>query len=347
VCAAPLGAPLLRSPDRWHRTPGSFSVARCGACGVAVTLPTALAAEQLATFYPSTYGAYGFPSGVLGLCSALIRGLQSRQALRTEPLRRLAEMPPGRLLDVGCGRGDLGAWLHRRGWTAVGVEPSIEACALARTHGVDARPGTLGEVALEPRSFDAAVFRQSLEHVSDPLADLRRVRTALRPEGLLVISVPNFGCWQRRRFGGHWFHLDVPRHRFHFDADALRGVLERAGFEDIRTSTSSSTVGLPASIQYTLAGRCLFPGGLGLRIAGASCALALPPAWLLARMTGAGDVLHAVARKPARLPREAAPAGFASVRRARPRASSALSETGTETVSSPIAPPAWGGARTA
>lgn len=303
VCAGKLGAPLLSSPDRWQGTPGTFSIARCQTCGVAATLPTALGPEQLAAFYPSTYGAYGLPGGVLGLCSALIRGMQSRQALRTPPLGHLTEMPPGRLLDVGCGRGDLGVWFARRGWTAVGVEPSPEACALARTRAVDARTGTLGEVELERGSFDAVVFRQSLEHVSDPIADLSRARAALRTDGALIVSVPNFGCWQRRRFGGDWFHLDLPRHRFHFDAPALRLALARAGFEDVEIFTSSSTAGLPASVQYRLAGRCLFPAGLPLRIAAASCVPAFPLTWLLARLDGEGDMLHAVARKRAERPR--------------------------------------------
>ncbi len=297
VCAGSLGEELLSSPDRFHRTPGTFSVARCRTCGVGVTLPAALGPEQLAAYYPSTYGAYGLPSGVLGLCSAVIRRLQSRQALRTAPLAQLAALPPGRLLDVGCGRGDLGTWFIQRGWTAVGVEPSAAACALARTRGVNARAGTLGEAELEPGSFDAVVFRQSLEHVSDPAADLSRAHAALREGGLLVVSVPHFGCWQRRRFGGRWFHLDVPRHRFHFDVAALRGVLARAGFEDVHTSTSSSTVGLAGSVQYLAAGRCLFPGGLPLRVAVAACVLTVPLAWTLDRLAGEGDMLHAVARK--------------------------------------------------
>jgi SAM-dependent methyltransferase len=329
VCAGSLGAPLLSSPDRWQGTPGTFAIARCGTCGVGVTLPAALTPAQLAAFYPSTYGAYGFPEGVLGLCSALIRGLQARQALRTPPLGRLTGMLPGRLLDVGCGRGDLGVWLIRRGWTAVGVEPSPAACALARTRGVDARPGTLGEVELERESFDAVVFRQSLEHVSDPVADLSRAHDALRADGALIVSVPNFGCWQRRRFGGDWFHLDLPRHRFHFDVPALRGTLARAGFEDIETFTSSSTAGLPASIQYRLAGRCLFPAGLPLRIAAASCALALPLTWILARLAGGGDMLHAVARRRAVCPSDAAPSPVGNKR------------AGSAT---PTAPPAKAGA---
>jgi 2-polyprenyl-3-methyl-5-hydroxy-6-metoxy-1,4-benzoquinol methylase len=294
ACGGRLGTPLLASPDRLCGLPGRFSVARCEACGLGVTLPVVDAA-RLASYYPSTYGAYELPTGALGLIAKAIQRLQSRQALRTAPLEHLAELPAGRLLDVGCGRGDLGSWFIQRGWSAAGVEPSVQACAVARGRGVDARAGTLAEVELEPKAYDAVVFRQSLEHITDPVLDLRRAREALRDGGVAIVSVPNFGCWQRRRFGERWFHLDLPRHRLHFDASTLRATLARAGFARVEICTSSSAVGLPASIQYAIAGRCLFPAGLKLRIAVAACAITTPLAWLLNRLAGEGDVLHAVA----------------------------------------------------
>jgi SAM-dependent methyltransferase len=292
-----LGAPLLASPDRLCGLPGTFSVACCESCGLGVTLPAADASE-LESYYPTTYGAYELPGGLLRLLSVTIQRLQCWQALRTAPLKRLAGAPARRLLDVGCGRGDLGAWFVRHGWWVVGIEPSAGACAVARSRGVDTRHGTLADVELEPGGYDAVVFRQSLEHVADPLADLRRAHDALHDGGIAIVSVPNFGCWQRRRFGAHWFHLDLPRHRFHFTPDSLHATLARAGFEQVEICTSSSPIGLPASIQYALTGRCLFPAGLKLRIAVAMCAPVAPLAWLLDRLAGEGDVLHAVAFRP-------------------------------------------------
>lgn len=299
ACGGQLGAVILSSPDRFHASPGEFYVARCTTCGLGVTLPLASPSE-LAAFYPSSYGAYVLPSGVLRLISSAIQRLQRWQALRTAPLDRLAAVPPGRLLDVGCGRGDLGSWFVRRGWEVTGVEPSPEACVVARARGIDARAGVLADVSLEPASYDAVVFRQSLEHVLDPVGDLRRALTALREDGLVIISVPNLGCWQRRRFAGAWFHLDLPRHRLHFDAHSLAATLELAGFGAAETSTSSSTMGLPASLQYAVAGRCLFPDGLKLRIAVAACTLYAPIASLADRLAGGGDMLHAVAYRRVR-----------------------------------------------
>jgi SAM-dependent methyltransferase len=296
ACDGELGAPLLSSRDRLYGLPGAFTVACCEACGMGVTVPT-LEAAELASFYPPTYGTYErLPGGALGPISKVVQRLQAWQSLRTPPLERIARLPPGRLLDVGCGRGDLGSWFAARGWSVIGVEPSEQACAIARGRGVDARVGTLAEVELERGAYDVVVFRQSLEHLIDPVGDLRRARESLRVGGLGIVSVPNFGGWQSRRFGGCWFHLDLPRHRLHFNASALRTVLVRAGFARVEISTSSSSVGLPASIQYALAGRCLFPDGLKLRAVVALCAATTPCTRVLDRFAGECDVLHAVAQ---------------------------------------------------
>jgi SAM-dependent methyltransferase len=260
-----------------------------------VTLPVVAAAE-LMSLYPTTYATYGtLPKGVLGLLTRTVDRVLCRQALRSAPLNRLASMPAGRLLDIGCGRGDLGAWFMRRGWSVVGVDPSPQACAVAGRRGVDARLGTLDTIELEPHAYDAVVFRHSLEHVPDPVADLRRARGALRDGGVAIVSLPNFGCWQRRRFGEYWFPLDLPRHRVHFDADSLRTTLALAGFGGVETCASSTPSVLPASIQYAIARRCLFQDGWKLRAAYAACELVSPLTRVVDRLAGGGDVLNATA----------------------------------------------------
>ena len=296
ACGADLaGAAAFGGVDRMLGTPGTFEVRICARCGSGATHPPAAPAE-LAAFYPDTYGPHDRPlGGLLGLVSRAIRTWQGRLALTQPPLATLHEALPGRLVDVGCGRGDLAAQFVDRGWRATGIEPSPDAVAIAAARGVDARVGTLVDVLLEPESYDAAVFQHSLEHTPDPLGDLDRVRAALRPGGRVLITVPNFSNWQRRRFKDRWFHLDLPRHRTHFSPAGLRAVLERAGLTVEEVSTSTSAAGLPATVQYAITGRCLFPGGLALRVAVGLCALTLPVSWLLNRAAGGGDLLHAVA----------------------------------------------------
>ncbi|HWC28391.1 MAG TPA: class I SAM-dependent methyltransferase, partial [Solirubrobacteraceae bacterium] len=288
ICATALPEPAIGAPDRLHGTPGRFAVATCPGCGAGVTLPR-VGADELARFYPARYAPYeARESRVVAVLSAAVQAWQGARARRTPPLRSVAALAPGRGVDVGCGRGDLAAMLVARGWRMTGVEPSPEACALARERGVDARAGVLATVELEPGSYDAALFRQSLEHTVDPVADLRRVHAALAPGGVVAISVPNFASWQARRFGGRWYHLDLPRHRVHFTAGALARALDAAGFQGVATSTSTSAVGLWASVQYALFGRCLFPHGLGLRAAVAACTTAWPLVAAADRAAGGG-----------------------------------------------------------
>lgn len=299
ICHAALGVPGIAAPDRLYGTPGEHLVAVCPECGAGVTLPR-VGDDELADFYPAEYGPYDDRmNSVARLASRVIRAYQGWRELRTPPLGELRTRPTGRALDVGCGRGDLAVLLAQHGWTMTGIEPSPDACAVVAGRGIDVRRGTLSTVALELETYDAVIFRHSLEHTNDPVAALRAIFAALAPGGVVLITVPNFGGWQARRFTDRWFHLDLPRHRLHFTPGSLDRALTEAGLDVVSLSTSASAAGLPASIQYAVVGRCLFPDGLGLRVAVGLCALTLPLTLVLDRLLGGGDLLHAVAMRPA------------------------------------------------
>jgi SAM-dependent methyltransferase len=298
ICSAPLPPPSITSPDRGHATPGRFEIAICAGCGAGVTFPLVDPAE-IAGFYPSGYGPHTQPDHtIVTLISKAIRAWQGFLARRRRPLAVLHDRAKGRGVDVGAGRGDTSAMLAARGWRMTAVEPSSDAVAVMLGRGIDAREGVLATAGLEPFAYDFALFQHSLEHTIDPVADLRRIYAALRPGGLVLVTVPNFGSWQRRVFGGAWYHLDLPRHRVHFAGPTLERALAAAGFDAVTLSRSSSVVGLPASLQYRIAGRCLFPDGLGLRVASGLCTLTLPLTAIADRLLGEGDTLHAVARRP-------------------------------------------------
>jgi SAM-dependent methyltransferase len=297
ACDAPLGgAAAFAAVDRLHRSAGEFTVVVCPSCSSGTTAPLARPRE-LAAFYPTGYGPYEDPANpLIALISRAIRAWQAYRGLRSFPLRALRDRP-GRGVDVGCGRGDLAAALIGAGWTMTGVEPSPDAAANARARGVEVRIGTLADVALPADAYDAAVFQHSLEHTPDPLGDLQRLHGTLAPGGIVAITVPNFSNWQPRRLRSRWYHLDVPRHRTHFTPRGLTALLQRSGYQLIELRTSTSSVGLPATIQYALAGRCLFPDGLALRVATGLCALNLPLAVAADRLGGGGDQLHVLARR--------------------------------------------------
>ncbi len=288
--------PVLVGRDRMHRIPGHWPVVRCARCGSATTLPL-VGEEELGAFYPGEYAPFSPLTGLLGAAMRSVRRAESHRF----PLANLtAKRSPGKLLDVGCGRGDLAAIWIERGWKVTGIEPSPEAARIARGRGAEVLDGTLSTVELAPESFDAAVFRHSLEHVVDPQRDLRRVLAALRPAGRLAVIVPNWNSWQRRAFGEYWFPLELPRHRTHFSAQGLRAALAAAGFDRVVVRPSSPLITTTWSLQFRLFDRLVSDSG-GALLAGygasALVTLLIRPLDLALR---SGDFLHAAAERPAR-----------------------------------------------
>jgi 2-polyprenyl-3-methyl-5-hydroxy-6-metoxy-1,4-benzoquinol methylase len=298
ACTAALSiTPDLVGKDRLHGTPGRFFVHICDRCGSALTLPTARD-DELHAFYPSAYNAYALPRNrVLHALATMLFRWRYWRALRSAPLAELLARPPGRLLDVGGGRGDLGLVLQRHGWRVTSLEPSSSACAEAQARGVHSISGTLDAPPDElGAGYDAVVFQHSLEHVSTPHRDLLAASERLVDGGLLIVTVPNFGCWQRRAFGSYWFHLDLPRHRSHFTAAGAVALLRRTGFEQLTVTTSTSADGLPMSLEYRLVGRPL-GNAIGRYLVAAVGLAASPLTAVTSRVAGAGDVLHVSATK--------------------------------------------------
>ena len=135
---------------------------------------------------------------------------------------------PGRLLDVGCGRGDNMLFFQRLGWDVYGTEltdNSFPTELKDRVFFGDIRDGDW-----QPGTFDGICFWNSLEHLPEPRSQLAAARNLLAPGGSLFIEVPNLASLQAGIFGRHWFHLDPPRHLHHFRPEALAAMLANVGF---------------------------------------------------------------------------------------------------------------------
>jgi SAM-dependent methyltransferase len=233
------GAPIAVSPcpacggplTRWRTVPGSdpelpgdYELDRCRACGTAVTLGAVPEAAHES-------GAYGGGAPRLSRAVAPLLRLFDRQ--RLAQLERAGATTPGRLLDVGAGRGRFVAHARAAGWYAHGLEPSQRGVDGALARGIDLVHGTIGDAEVPPGSLDAATLWHVLEHVDDPGRELASIVPWLRPGGLLLVGVPNLASVQARVGGPRWYHLDVPRHRTHFTVRGLEALLRAHGLEPV------------------------------------------------------------------------------------------------------------------
>lgn len=201
-------------------TSDSFQIWRCHGCGVGFTLPVP---EQADRYYPPRYRQYN--RFITWAVRALYKIRAGRWARGADSSRRA--------LEIGCGDGFMLETLQRAGWWVVGTERNISAAGYARNvRGLPVFVGGLD--ALGPQAgFDLIILFHVLEHMSDPLGILKQSAALLTPTGRVLVAVPNLDSWQAKYAGERWFHLDVPRHLFHFSTRSLQNVFELAGLEVI------------------------------------------------------------------------------------------------------------------
>ncbi|HEY1540296.1 MAG TPA: class I SAM-dependent methyltransferase [Solirubrobacteraceae bacterium] len=219
-------AAWLTAPGSDPALPGDYELVRCASCATAVTL----AAAPPEAHEAGAYGG-GTPRGA-GLVAPILRAFDRT---RLTQLARAGAAPPGRLLDIGAGRGRFVAQARAAGWYAHGIEPSRRGIEGARAIGIELVRGGIDDADVPAGSLDAATLWHVLEHVEDPGAALERIAGWLRPGGMLVVGVPNLASVQARLGGARWYHLDVPRHRTHFTVTGLETLLRAHGLEPVAT----------------------------------------------------------------------------------------------------------------
>ncbi|HEX4341137.1 MAG TPA: class I SAM-dependent methyltransferase [Polyangiaceae bacterium] len=138
------------------------------------------------------------------------------------------KLPPGRLLDVGCGLGHLLSGVDPR-WERHGIEISEYAAEKATEHGVIFH-GDLTSANYPDRFFDAVTLYHVIEHMDDPERELREIRRVMKPGGWLIVGTPNFDSACARRFGDNFRLLHDVTHISLFSAESLRRLLEDNGF---------------------------------------------------------------------------------------------------------------------
>lgn len=203
-----------------------FQVMRCRSCEVRFTAPRP---ENLDPYYPKAYRRYN--TFVL----SVLRILYRFQVYRWRKLFK----SPGSALEVGCGDGLMLDALRSKGWTVVGTERTDAMAEFTRNRlGLDVYSGGLEEVPAGQK-FDLIILFQVLEHLDDPVKNLKLCADRLHSNGRLIIAVPNSNSWQSDFTAQDWLHLDVPRHLFHFSPVSLRNALNLVGLDMLSVSYTS------------------------------------------------------------------------------------------------------------
>lgn len=248
--SVPIAAPCPTCSSNHHEVvlaarAGSLPLVACADCGL-VRLGAVDTPDDLYSYYDRRRGASR---------DALYDPLTTaRLRLALRDLERLA--PGRRLLDVGCGEGQLVDVALAAGWDARGIDLAGGAIDICRSFGLPCDRKDVFSDEFEPAAFDVVTMVELIEHVSEPAQFLRRAEELLVPGGVLYVTTPNWSSLGRRLLGERWSAVSI-EHLTYFTPKTFRRV--------VRASTDLDIVSLQTRNISAAALRRLDPRLWGVR----------------------------------------------------------------------------------
>ena len=199
---------VYAKPDHLFFKDEWFTVVECCNCGLGFVNPRPTF-EEIARYYPKDYYEYD-PN-------------QLRFKIEGEYLREMFPDATGRLLlDVGCANGEFPGYMRTLGWQSEGVEVSGNSKTMAE---LKVYREEFPRIDVNEARYDAVTAWAVLEHVHDPMAYFKKTYEVLKPGGIFVFMMPNFGSISSRNL----FLEDVPRHLYFFKESTVRKYLSHVG----------------------------------------------------------------------------------------------------------------------
>ena len=139
------------------------------------------------------------------------------------------------LLDIGCGTGDFLKVAKDNNWQVSGIEPNPKARTIANKKTDDSVFDIDQLLKFDKHSFDVITLWHVLEHLPKLENHIAVFESLLKPNGRLVIAVPNYKSYDANYYKKHWAAFDVPRHLWHFSQKAISKLVQQKGMELLKT----------------------------------------------------------------------------------------------------------------
>jgi len=230
-------------PDYQYSASYSADFFRCGHCSHLFVYP-AISDELVATFY-AEYHTHT-PISRKRFAIIMIYAIETffsvgvfRPSTRNSSVNALSEMPPGRLLDVGCGSGEFVKQMRDLGWDAVdGIDSdpkAVEACKTANIPNI--HNARMSEIR---GPYKYLVLNHVIEHFSDPKVFMGDMLRLLENGGVVLVKTPNSLSLMSRIFGRYWRGIESPRHMNVFSIASLDALFRSYSFKRSSITTTNS-----------------------------------------------------------------------------------------------------------
>ncbi len=230
VCDSIQLSPFLICKDNTV-TGEKFQIVECLSCGFKFTNPRP--EEKNSALYYKSENYVSHSNSKKGVINTLYQVIRKYTLLKK--LQMISSyFKTGKILDIGCGTGEFLNIFKKARWNTLGIEPDFDARKMAtNNYALDVREEK--ELKnLKESSFEVITLWHVLEHVyllNERIEDIKRL---LKPNGIIVIAVPNCNSLDARVYKEKWAAYDVPRHLYHFTPKNIEDIFDKHKLKVIR-----------------------------------------------------------------------------------------------------------------
>jgi len=206
----------------------SFVIVACENCGFKFTNPRPSVLEIGKYYASEDYISHSNTNkGLTNKAYQVVRSITVKQ--KVDLINKFVPQK-GSILDYGCGTGYFLAACQKNGWQVAGFEPNQTARHAASTL-INNPIASDNLDAFENERFDFITLWHVLEHIHTLNDTFEQLKSLLKPEGYLLIAVPNADSLDAQKYKENWAAYDVPRHLYHFTQPTMKRFIKKHKME--------------------------------------------------------------------------------------------------------------------
>ena len=214
--------PIYISTKDYFKSQEPFDLVLDPSREILITTPQP-APDRMASYYQDQEYISHSDSGK-GLIPFLYRLVQKRSLKQKVKLINKLSSHKGTLLDIGAGTGAFCQSMTKDSWQVYGVEPNENAREIATQKKLVLHQNIQD---FKGQQFDVVTLWHVLEHLPDLDKTITDIQQLVKPNGLLIIAVPNYNSFDAKYYKGFWAAYHAPRHLWHFSQKAMRGLFSK------------------------------------------------------------------------------------------------------------------------
>ncbi|MCL1867528.1 MAG: class I SAM-dependent methyltransferase [Paludibacter sp.] len=213
-----------------------FTLFKCEKCGFVFTQDFPCE-NAIGKYYdaPEYVSHSNTQRGVVNFLYHFARKIALRSKVKL--VQKFAALENGNLLDIGAGTGYFLNSMKNAGWTVSGIEKSVVAQTFAKQKFDLTLYDSEQIMKIADNSKDAITLWHVLEHIENMNDTLRNLYRILKPDGVLIVALPNRISADAHHYRQMWAAYDVPRHLWHFSPSDFNQIAEKHNFKLFKIKT--------------------------------------------------------------------------------------------------------------